>query len=252
MVIHGRRQIAAQKNPGAQRRRTGTSGRSSVSDLRAPSPFAPRDYRAARSVYKSIGAPRRCVMCFFQGVIDELVRDGARQIFTPGNRRPESIRFTSSISADGGSPSCHPRVGAPVLRRDPRADDRARLARIRRMWRRGKCSIPISRSATSCVPSAANSRSGRLVSLPAAFARGRARIRARWPRSKRRSERDGIDYIVAKTWTTDAIFRETRARMKRRASAKDALRSRWKRRRSSRSRSSAASSSGRCSTAATI
>ena len=26
-------------------------------------------------------------------------------------------------------------------------------------------------------------------------------------------KRNGIDYIVAKTWTTDAIFRETRARM---------------------------------------
>src|ERR1700731_2687404 len=33
-----------------------------------------------RRVYKRIDIPKHCVLCFFQDVIDDLVRNGARQI----------------------------------------------------------------------------------------------------------------------------------------------------------------------------
>ena len=60
-------------------------------------------------------------------------------------------------------------------------------------------------------------------------------------------ERHGIPHVTGKTWTTDALYRETREKAARRV-PRAASRSRWRPRRSSRLPGSAASPSGSCST----
>ena len=47
-------------------------------------------------------------------------------------------------------------------------------------------------------------------------------------------ERHHVPHVTGKTWTTDGLYRETRGKIERRV-ARDASRSRWRRRRSSRS-----------------
>ena len=53
-----------------------------------------------------------------------------------------------------------------------------------------------------------------------------------------------MPYVEGATWTTDALYRETRAKVDARGSPRAASPSRWRRRRSSRSRRSAASPIG--------
>src|SRR5260221_4871668 len=66
-----------------------------------------------RRVYKRIDIPKHCVLCFFQDVIDDLVRNGARQIhverWETGNHPIYELDFNGRRLA-----VMHPRVGAPV------------------------------------------------------------------------------------------------------------------------------------------
>ena len=59
------------------------------------------------------------------------------------------------------------------------------------------------------------------------------------------SER-GVPFVASKTWTTDAIYRETRARARPAGARRGASSSRWRRPRCSRPHASAASRSSTC------
>ena len=75
-----------------------------------PSPIAIIE---PRRVHKPINAPKHCVLCFFQDVIDELVRNGAREIhvanWETGRHPVYELDFNGQRLA-----VMHPRVGAPV------------------------------------------------------------------------------------------------------------------------------------------
>src|ERR1700693_6569017 len=66
-----------------------------------------------RRVYKRIDVPKHCVLCFFQDVIDDLVRNGAREIhvanWESGRQPVYEFDFNGRRLA-----VLHPRVGAPV------------------------------------------------------------------------------------------------------------------------------------------
>ena len=163
-----------------------------------------------RRVYKSIDIPRHCVLCFFQDVIDDLVRNGARQIhvehWETGNHPIYELDFNGRRLA-----VVHPRVGAPV--------SAAMLELVIALGARkfiacGGAGVLDSKIAVGhiIVPSSAVRDEGTSYHyLPP------SREVAPHPRAlaaiEKTLKRNGVDYIVAKTWTTDGILRETRARM---------------------------------------
>jgi uridine phosphorylase len=163
-----------------------------------------------RRIHKSIDAPKHCVLCFFQDVIDDLVRNGAREIHTAnwetGKHPIYELDFNGRRLA-----VVHPRVGAPM--------SAAMLELMIALGSRkfvacGGAGVLDSKIAVGhiVVPSAAIRDEGTSYHyLPA------AREVAPHPRAlaaiEKTLKRNGQDYIVAKTWTTDGIYRETRARL---------------------------------------
>src|SRR6202521_5148300 len=75
-----------------------------------PSPIAIIE---PRRVHKPINAPRHCVLCFFQDVIDELVRNGARVIHTASWETGKHPIYELEISGKRLA-VIHPRVGASI------------------------------------------------------------------------------------------------------------------------------------------
>jgi uridine phosphorylase len=164
-----------------------------------------------RRVYKRIDIPRHCVLCFFQDVIDDLILNGgAREI-------------DHAISEIGRHPVYQVKIGGKRLAvAHPRVGGAMAAAMLDRLIARG------SRKFIACggagvldskiavghviVPSSAIRDEGASYHyLPP------AREVAPHPRAlaaiEKTLRRNGVDYIVAKTWTTDGLFRETRARM---------------------------------------
>jgi uridine phosphorylase len=163
-----------------------------------------------RRVYKAIDVPKHCVLCFFQDVIDELVRNGAREIhverWETGGHPVYEMDFNGRRLA-----VLHPRVGAPI--------SAAMLELMIALGARkfiacGGAGVLDSKIAVGhiVVPSAAVRDEGTSYHYIAP-----SREVAPHPRAlaaiEKTLRRNGIDYIVAKTWTTDGILRETRARM---------------------------------------
>jgi uridine phosphorylase len=163
-----------------------------------------------RRVYKSIDAPKHCVLCFFQDVIDELVRNGAREIhienWETGRHPVYELDFNGRRLA-----VLHPRVGAPIA---------AAMLELmialgsRKFVACGGAGVLDSKIAVGhiVVPSSAVRDEGTSHHYIAP-----SREVAPHPRAlaaiEKTLKRNGLDYIVAKTWTTDGILRETRARM---------------------------------------
>jgi len=163
-----------------------------------------------RRVYKSIDVPKHCVLCFFQDVIDELVRNGAREIhvanWETGRHPVYELDFNGRRLA-----VMHPRVGAPV--------SAAMLELMIALGSRkfiacGGAGVLDSKIAVGhiIVPSSAVRDEGTSYHYLAP-----SREVAPHPRAlaaiEKTLRRNAMDYIVAKTWTTDGILRETRARM---------------------------------------
>jgi uridine phosphorylase len=171
---------------------------------------APTAIIEPRRVYKPIDIPKHCVLCFFQDVIDDLVRNGARQIhvehWETGNHPIYELDFNGRRLA-----VLHPRVGAPV--------SAAMLELVIALGSRkfiacGGAGVLDSKIAVGhiIVPSSAIRDEGTSYHyLPP------SREVAPHPRAlaaiEKTLRRNGMEYIVAKTWTTDGILRETRARM---------------------------------------
>jgi uridine phosphorylase len=172
-----------------------------------PSPIAIIE---PRRVHKPINAPKHCVLCFFQDVIDELVRNGARVIHTASWETGKHPIYELEINGKRLA-VIHPRVGASVS---------AALLELmivlgsRKFIACGGAGVLDSKIAVGhiIVPSAAIRDEGTSYHyIPP------SREVAPHPRAlaaiEKTLKRNGVHYIVAKTWTTDAIYRETRARM---------------------------------------
>lgn len=163
-----------------------------------------------RRVYKAIDVPKHCVLCFFQDVIDELVRNGARTIhderWETGKHPVYELSFNGRRLA-----VLHPRVGAPVA---------AAMLELmialgaRKFVACGGAGVLDSKIAVGhiVVPSAAIRDEGTSYHYipPSREVAPHPRALAAIEKTLRRN---AMDYIVAKTWTTDGILRETRARM---------------------------------------
>jgi uridine phosphorylase len=165
-----------------------------------------------RRVYKSGGWPTHCVLCFFQDVIDDLILNaGAREIdhaISEVGRHPVyELDFEGKRIA-----VVHPRTGAAMA---AAMLDRCIARGARKFIACGGAGVLDSKIAVGhiVVPIAAIRDEGTSYHyLPP------AREVVPHPRALAAIEKtlksNGLDYIVAKTWTTDGLFRETRARMR--------------------------------------
>ncbi len=155
--------------------------------------------------------PKRCVLCFFQDVIDDLVRNGAREIDraeSEGGQHP-----VYEVEIDGQRLAvAHPRVGAPNA-----------VGMLERCVARGSRKFVVCGGAGVLhdqvavghviVPSSAVRDEGTSYHyLPPTREIGPHPHALRTIQSVLR--RNGVDYIEAKTWTTDAFYRETRGKVR--------------------------------------
>jgi len=165
-----------------------------------------------RRLYKSIGAPKHCVLCFFQDVIDDLVQNaGAREIdnaFSEVGRHP-----VYEVEIGGKRLAvAHPRTGAAMA---AAMLDRCIARGSRKFIACGGAGVLDSKIGVGhiVVPNSAIRDEGTSYHYLAP-----SREVAPHPRALAAIEetlrRNGLDYIVAKTWTTDGLFRETRSRMR--------------------------------------
>jgi uridine phosphorylase len=164
-----------------------------------------------RRVYKTIDIPRHCVLCFFQDVIDDLVLNGgAREIDHADSEVGRHPIYEVEIEGRRLA-VVHPRVGAAIA---SAMFDRLIARGARKFIACGGAGVLDSKIAVGhiIVPNSAIRDEGTSYHyLPP------GREVAPHPRAlaaiEKTLKRNGIDYIVAKTWTTDGLFRETRARM---------------------------------------
>ncbi len=162
------------------------------------------------AVSRPSDVPEHCVLCFFQDVIDGLRQNGAREV---GRRRSELGNHPiHEIDFDG----CrlvvvHPRVGAPMAA----AMLEALIAMgCRKFVACGGAGVLNDGIAVGhiIVPTAAIRDEGtsyhylpaarEIEPSPRAVAAIETVLRAR-----------GYDYLTAKTWTTDGLYRETRKKV---------------------------------------
>ncbi len=164
----------------------------------------------ARRVVTPLDVPEHCVLCFFHEVIDHHATARGREISVSNSEWGRHPIY--EIEYDGKRlVVAHPRIGAPMAA--------AMLERLiahgcRKFIACGGAGVLDSSIAVGhiIVPSAAIRDEGTSYHyLPA------SREVAPHPRAIRAIEATlrarGVEYIVAKTWTTDAVYRETRARM---------------------------------------
>jgi uridine phosphorylase len=163
-----------------------------------------------RRIYKRKDIPQHCVLCFFQDVIDDLIRSGARQIYAAkseiGEHPVYEIEFEGKRLAFAHPGICAP-LGVAML------EELIALG-ARKFIACGGAGVLDSSIAVGSiiVPTTAIRDEGTSYHyLPpgrevAAHPRAIAAI-------EKTLKRNGHDYILGKTWTTDAIYRETRARM---------------------------------------
>jgi uridine phosphorylase len=164
-----------------------------------------------RRVYKAIDIPRHCVLCFFQDVIDDLILNGgAREIDHAISEVGRHPVYEVEIAGKRLG-VVHPRIGAAMA---AAMFDRLIARGARKFIACGGAGVLDSKITVGhvIVPNSAIRDEGASYHyLPP------AREVAPHPRAlaaiEKTLKRNGIDYIVAKTWTTDGLFRETRARM---------------------------------------
>lgn len=164
-------------------------------------------------VHRRIDIPEHCVPCFFRDVIAQLVADGAREI-TRGDSEAGEYAFYELNYRGRALAVFHPLVGAPIA-----------VARVERAIAFGARKFVACGGAGALdgglavghivVPHAAVRDEGTSYHyLPA------AREVAPTPRALTAIEETlrshGHQYVLAKTWTTDAVYRETPAKIRRR------------------------------------
>lgn len=165
------------------------------------------------SIHRRIKIPEHCVMSFFPEFFAQLVEQGATPIDTSHGELGASVVYKVVVGANELG-VVHPGVGGPMA-----------AARLEKMIALGcrkfiACggagvldpSIPVGHI---LVPYAAVRDEGtsyhylppsrEVEASPRAVAAIEATLK-----------KNGCDYTLAKTWTTDAVFRETRAKVRRR------------------------------------
>jgi uridine phosphorylase len=160
--------------------------------------------------------PERCVICFFPEVFEKLEKEGkAKVVYRNGGESGESKIYVIELRGQKLA-AVHPGVGAPLA-----------VARLELMIALGcrkfiacggagvlDSSIDVG---TLLVPTSAVRDEGTSYHyLPAAreVAAGKAALAA----IKAALDEAGIPYRETKTWTTDAVYRETRSKIARRRS----------------------------------
>src|ERR1700691_4335099 len=164
-----------------------------------------------RRVYKKIDIPKHCVLCFFQDVIDDLILNGgAREIDHAISEVGRHPVYEVEIGARRLA-VVHPRTGAAMA---AAMLDRMIARGARKFIACGGAGVLDSKIAVGhiVVPSSAVRDEGTSYHyIPP------TREVAQHPRAlaaiEKSLQQNAVDYIVAKTWTTDGLFRETRARM---------------------------------------
>jgi uridine phosphorylase len=155
--------------------------------------------------------PRHCLLCFFQDVIDDLVRAGATEIATYQSEGGPHPVYQIDIGGNRLAVA-HPRVGAPMA-----ASMLEYLIALgaRKFMACGGAGVLDHRVAVGhvIVPTAAVRDEGTSYHyLPPA--REVAMDKRALLAIERTLARNGIDYITAKTWTTDGLYRETPAKVR--------------------------------------
>jgi uridine phosphorylase len=168
---------------------------------------APEGIIEPRKLIKPIGAPERCVVCFFQEVITKLVDEGRLTLIS--TRKSEMGGHpVYEMDVDGQRLALfHPGVGAPLAA--ALLDEVIPLG-CRKFIACGSAGVLDREIAVGhvVVPTSAVRDEGTSYHyLPpsrevAASAEGTAAI-------ERALRARDVPYVLGKTWTTDAIFRET-------------------------------------------
>jgi uridine phosphorylase len=162
-------------------------------------------------VIEPIDAPEHCVICFFQEVINKLVADGqARQIAVERSEIGEHPIY--ELDVDGRRLAVfHPGVGAPLA---AGLLEEVIARGCRKFIACGECGVLDREIAAGhvIVPSSAVRDEGtsyhylppgrEVAPSPAAVAAIEQILRTH-----------NVPYVVGKTWTTDAFFRETPAKV---------------------------------------
>lgn len=163
---------------------------------------------------KRMDVPEHCVVCFFQDVITDLVQSGqahqvARSVSEIGDHPVYELEFGGKRLA-----FFHPGVGAPLA---AGLLDEAIARGSRKFIACGGCGVLNREIAVGhvVIPVAAVRDEGTSYHyLPPAreveaSPEGVAAIEATL-------QRRGVEYLLAKTWTTDGLYRETKAKAARR------------------------------------
>jgi uridine phosphorylase len=163
-----------------------------------------------RHLKKLADFPQHCVLCFFQDVIDDLVRNGAREIDHTDGEGGRHPLYEIQIGPKR-IVVAHPRVGAPMA---VAMLERCVARGARKFIACGGAGVLDSKIAVGhvIVPIAAIRDEGTSYHyLPP------SREVTPHPRALRAIEsvlsRNGVEYVKAKTWTTDAFYRETRGKL---------------------------------------
>jgi uridine phosphorylase len=167
-------------------------------------------------LFKPIDIPERCVLCFFQEVITELCGDGKGKIVHPLGSEIGSNPVYEMDFKGQRLTVFHPGVGAPLAAAF--LDELIALG-CNKFIACGGCGVLNREIAVGhvIVPSSAVRDEGTSYHyLPpsrevAASEIGIAAIEAAL-------NEHHVPYVVGKTWTTDAIYRETKAKIERRKS----------------------------------
>jgi uridine phosphorylase len=165
-------------------------------------------------IVKPSDVPERCVLCFFQEVIAKLSREGRARVIAR-HRSELAVQHLYELDCQGARLAlAHPGVGAPLS-----------AAMLEEVIARGCRKFIVCGGAGALE---AGHAVGRIL-VPASAVRDEgtsyhylppAREVAAGPRALAAIERvlaaNGIEYLVTKAWTTDAPYRETRAKVERR------------------------------------
>lgn len=170
-----------------------------------------------RKIIKPIDIPERCVLCFFQDALATVCRDGGRRVITH-LRSEMGMNPVYELELDGERIAVtHPGVGAPLA-----AGFTEELIALgcRKFIACGGAGVLDSVLTVGhvVVPTSAIRDEGTSYHyLPPeqeaiASPKGVEAIQSVL-------EKHQIPYVLGKTWTTDGLYRETRARMKKRKAA---------------------------------
>ncbi len=177
---------------------------------------APTAVIEPNEVVDQIDIPPHVVLCFFQDVIQDVVeRHGARQIDVLISEIGHNPVYELEL---GGSRLAlvHPGVGAPLAAAFLEELIARRMPRVRRRADGAGILVPDVALGHVIVPTSAVRDEGTSYHYLAARAGPSRRRPRRSTRSASRCDAHDVPFVEGATWTTDALYRETRGKVERR------------------------------------